>query len=85
MFQRFRCLDPETMRHQEPVSQPLDRGSEEALDLGVQIEARTVNQGRQPAPMVVLPTQLTPARKMRMIARLDEMMRWLIFPVNAQS
>ncbi|HET9534917.1 MAG TPA: hypothetical protein VFP43_06190, partial [Mesorhizobium sp.] len=66
-----------TMRAQVTVSKALNRHSEETLGLDIQIEESKFEESNR-APIAVLPTQLTPARKMRMSHRLMRACQFLI-------
>src|SRR5258707_11478379 len=67
ILQGLRRHEAEIVRRQVTVSKTLDRRSEETLDFNIQVEKPIFKEASQSRAIVVLPTQLTPARNMRML------------------
>jgi hypothetical protein len=72
MFQGLCGCEAKFVSRQATLSKALDRRVEETLNFNVQVEERQARNSASLAPMVVLPTQLAPARNNAYVATLRE-------------
>jgi hypothetical protein len=80
LLQGLRRRAAEIARRQVTALKTFDRCFEETLDFDVQVKKRRSRRPASRAPTVVLPTQLTPARNMRMLQHSMRVVPQLIEP-----